>query len=84
MSGSGGQLIETIDTRQLPHLRWWTIMPLLYPEFVEDLEIEHHLRELLDTRKAQLVRVEPHRDAHGQPEPHLFDVYALPQQNAEA
>ena len=77
MASRTGELIETIDTRQLPHLKWWTILPLMFPEYVEDLEVEHHLRALLGTGKVQLVRVEPHLGPDGQPEPHMLDIYKL-------
>jgi hypothetical protein len=70
-------LIETIDTRKLPHLKWWTILPLMYPDYVEDLEVEHHLRALLATGKVQLVHVEPHLGPDGKPEAHLLDVYRV-------
>ena len=78
------QIIETIDTRQLPHLKWWTVLPLMYPEYVEDLEVQQHLRALLATGKFRLVQVEPHLGPDGNPEPHLLDVYKVDQESASA
>jgi hypothetical protein len=74
MTQAAGQLIGTIDTRTLPSLRWWTIARLLFPRFVEELELGRYVRLLLASGRWSVVRLTPHRDAQGRPSAHVFDV----------
>jgi hypothetical protein len=77
MAAATRRLIETLDTRQLPHVQWWPVLQLMFPRFIEEVELGHHLQDIMASRRAAVVEVVPHRDAAGLVEPHRFDVYVL-------
>jgi hypothetical protein len=69
--------LGTVDTRTLPRARGWEIMSLLFPRFVEEVELGRYVRGLLSSRQWRSVRLTPHLDADGVPVSHVFDVEAF-------
>jgi hypothetical protein len=70
---SGGELIATIDARELHGIRWG-MMRQMFPKFVEGIELSHYLRQLFVSGHYGALRVEPHQDPDGPPSTHSFDV----------
>jgi hypothetical protein len=71
--GDQEQFIGTVDVWQLRQMRW-PIMRFLAPSFVERLELERYMRQLLLSHHWSSVRAEPHLDAAAA-RPHVFEVY---------
>jgi hypothetical protein len=49
----------------------------MYPRYVEDLEVVHHLQALVASGQVQMVHIEPHLGPDGKPQPHLLDIYKV-------
>ena len=73
---NSGELVTTIDVRELHGIRWG-IMYQMFPKFVEEIELGRYLRELLTSGHYGALRVEPHQGPDGLPSTHVFDVYRL-------
>jgi hypothetical protein len=71
--GDQEQFIGTVDVWQLRQMRW-PIMRFLARSFVERLELERYMRQLLADQHWSSVRAEPHLDAAA-PRPHVYEVY---------
>jgi hypothetical protein len=68
--------LATVNVAQLNSLRWGP-MRQICPSFVEEIELGRYLRRLLASAECQTVQLEPHRDAAGAVQPHVFDVYLV-------
>ena len=78
------ELIGTVDVWELRSGIRWMIMRMISRHFVEEMELGRYLRGLLATRRWSVVRVVPHMTEQGVPSTHVFDVYGVPAQPAEA
>jgi hypothetical protein len=70
------QLLATVDARELNSLRWGP-MRLMFPRFVEEIELARYIKRLLAEGEPKMVAIEPHRDAAGRVSSHVFDVYRV-------
>jgi len=74
-AGTHGETpIATVDVRQLDTLMWGPIR-VMFPSFVEDIELGRYVRRLLAHSLNKVVAIEPHRDPSGTPSKHVFDVF---------
>ena len=78
--GEQEQFIGTVDVWQLRQMRW-PIMRFLAPRFVERLELERYMGQLLASHHWSSVRAEPHLDP-AVARPHVYEVYGLPSLDA--
>jgi hypothetical protein len=74
--GDQEQFIGTVDVWQLRQMRW-PIMRFLTPGFVERLELERYMRDLLASHLWSSVRAEPHLDVAAR-RSHVYEVYGRP------
>lgn len=65
--------VTTVDVRELDTLMWGPIR-VMFPSFVEEIELGRYIRRLLAHSQCKVVHIEPHRDASGQPSTHVFDI----------
>jgi hypothetical protein len=70
------QLLATVDVRDLETVRWGP-MRVMFPSFVEEIELARYLKTLLSGAEICAVAIEPRRDANGRPSTHVFDVYRV-------
>jgi hypothetical protein len=70
------QLVATVDVRDLATVRWGP-MRVMFPSFVEEIELARYLKTLLSGAEIYAVAIEPQRDVNGQPSTHVFDVYRV-------
>jgi hypothetical protein len=68
-----GEFIETVDVWRLDQLKW-PIMRVLTPRYVDHVELDRYLAELLKTGRWREVSAVPHPDPT-QRTHHVFDVY---------
>jgi len=71
-----GQLLGTVDVRELHSLRWG-LMRQLFPTFVEEIELGRYLKRILEGSENRAVVIEPHRELNGRESTHVFDVYRV-------
>jgi hypothetical protein len=71
-----GELLATVDVRELNTL-WWGPMRVMFPRFVEEVELGRFLKTLLASGRCRAVHIELHRQPDGSPSPHVFDVYGV-------
>jgi hypothetical protein len=70
------EFLATVDVRELETLRWGPIR-LMFPRFVEEIELGRYLRRLLAHEENRAVAIEPHRESDGRDSTHVFDVYRV-------
>ena len=71
-----GQPIATVNTHEL-NSPGWNLIRLMFPHFVEEMELGRLLRELMKDGHYTSLRVEHHRSADGRASSHEFDIYPL-------
>jgi hypothetical protein len=64
----------TVDVRELNSLNWGPIR-VMFPSFVEEIELARYLKRVLSHAECRAVQIEPHLDATGRGSTHVFDVY---------
>lgn len=74
--------IATVDVRELDTLMWGPIR-VMFPSFVEDIELGRYVRRLLAHSLCKVVTIEPHRDPSGTPSTHIFDVFYVSEPDQE-
>jgi hypothetical protein len=74
MIGTTEQHIGTVDIWDLHHFNA-PIQRLFARHAIDRLELNHYLRDLLATRRWDVVRVVPHLDDDGRVSDHLYDLY---------
>ena len=74
MPDSCEERIGTVDVWQLHHFRA-PIQRLVARRGIDQLELHHYLRDLLATRRWDVVRAVPQSEDDGHPSNHVFDVY---------
>ena len=71
-----GELLATVDVRELNSLRWGPLRAM-FPKFAEDIELGRFLKTLLRASQCSAVRLEVHQQPDGTPSTHVFDVYRV-------
>jgi hypothetical protein len=74
MTGNAEEPIGTVDVWELHHFKA-PIQRMFARHAIERLELEHYLRDLLATRRWDVVRAVPHSEGDGQASDHIYDVY---------
>jgi hypothetical protein len=77
MTGAAGrEPLVTVDVRTLETVRWGPLR-LMFPAFVEEIELGRYLRRLLAKNECRPVQIERHCEPNGQLSTHVFDVYLV-------
>jgi hypothetical protein len=63
------RLLATVDTRELNEVRWGPLRDM-FPTFVEEMELDHYLRQLLAGIGCHPVEIVPREEST-----HIFDVF---------
>jgi hypothetical protein len=74
MPDSCEERIGTVDVWRLHHFRA-PIQRIVARHAIDRLELHRYLRDLLATRRWDVVRAVPQNEDDGQPSDHLYEVY---------
>jgi hypothetical protein len=74
MPASTEEQIGTVNVWELHHYRA-PIQRIFARHSIDQLELDHYLRDLLATRRWDVVRAVPHLEADGHPSDHVYDLY---------
>ena len=74
MSDATEEPIGTVDVWTLHHFRA-PIQRIFARHAIYGLELDHYLRELLATRRWDVVRAVPHSGEDGLASNHVYDIY---------
>jgi hypothetical protein len=73
-----GQLLATVDVRELNTLRWGPLR-VMFPRFAEEVELGRFLKRQLKECQCTAIRIESHPEPDGRPSTHIFDLYRPPE-----
>ena len=74
MPDASEERIGTVNVWELHHFRA-PIQRIFARSSIDRLELHHYLRDLLATRRWDVVRAVPHSEDDGHPSDHLYDLY---------
>jgi hypothetical protein len=74
--GPVGPPIATVNTHEL-NSRGWNLIRLMFPHFVEEMELGKLVRKLMKDGHYTSLHIEHHRSADGRASSYEFDIYPL-------